>query len=322
MKKHTLTAYRKLIRLFGFFGLLSVFLFPSCEDLQADESEEKSLSSSKTYTVSFKVADAAEDSSSELQRNIYPNKIIVGGLSFLLQGEPIMPPEGYELPDADSETPVDWTGWKKDESRTMDGDTKLLNGIQYPTKEELDKASFNLDSGAWKFLLKAYEGEYSPRALRLTAVSYVREITAGNNVITFNMTLAEDIPDEYKYGSIKLVLNCYLGENTCSVVGNEKDNDKGITVSLTKYKDKNSETIDETFNYASIVKTITVGEKTNDASGKAYTPVTYETENTIPKGEYSIFVKIPLVYGKASEDNPKQTFATFKDTEVVVDTGS
>ena len=103
MRKHTLTAYRKLIRLFGLFGLLSVFLFPSCEDLQADESEEKSLSSSKTYTVSFKVADAAEDSSSELQRNIYPNKIIVGGLSFLLQGKPIMPPKGYVLPDANSE---------------------------------------------------------------------------------------------------------------------------------------------------------------------------------------------------------------------------
>lgn len=338
MRKHTLTAYRKLIRLFGLFGLLSVFLFPSCEDLQADESEEKSLSSSKTYTVSFKVADAAEDSSSELQRNIYPSKIIVGGLSFLLQGEPIMPPEGYELPAADSETPVDWTGWTKDESRTMDGDTKLLNGIQYPTKEELDKASFNLDSGAWKFLLKAYsndayratdgngaytyKGEYSAGDLRLTAVSYVREITAGNNVITFNMTLADDIPDEYKYGSIKLVLNCYLGDNTCSVVGNEKDSDKGITVSLTKYKDKNSETIDDTFNYANIVKTITVGEPTNDASGKVYTPVTYETENTIPKGEYSIFVKIPLVYGKDSGGNPKQTFATFKDTEVVVETGS
>lgn len=341
MRKHTLTAYRKLIRLFGLFGLLSVFLFPSCEDLQADESEEKSLSSSKTYTVSFKVADAAEDSSSELQRNIYPSKIIVGGLSFLLQGEPIMPPEGYELPAADSETPVDWTGWTKDESRTMDGDTKLLNGIQYPTKDELDKASFNLDSGAWKFLLKAYsndayratengaytyEGEYSDGDLRLTAVSYVREITAGNNVITFNMKLADDIPAAYKYGSIKLVLNCYLGENTCSVVGNENASenasDKGITVSLTKYKDKNSETIDDTFDYASIVKTITVGATTNDALGKAYTPVTYETENTIPKGEYSIFVKIPLVYGKDSGGNPKQTFATFKDTEVVVETGS
>lgn len=338
MRKHTLTAYRKLIRLFGFFGLLSVFLFPSCEDLQADESEEKSLSSSKTYTVSFKVADAAEDSSSELQRNIYPSKIIVGGLSFLLQGEPIMPPEGYVLPAADSEEPIDWTGWTKDKSRTMDGDTKLLNGIQYPTKEELDKASFNLDSGAWKFLLKAYsndayrdtdgngaytyEGEYSAGDLRLTAVSYVREITAGNNVITFNMKLADDIPDEYKYGSIKLVLNCYLGDNTCSVVGNENASDKGITVSLTKYKDKNSETIDGTFDYANIVKTITVGETTNDASGKAYTPVTYETENTIPKGEYSIFVKIPLVYGEDSEGNPKQTFATFKDTEVVVETGS
>ena len=338
MKKHTLTAYRKLIRLFGFFGLLSVFLFPSCEDLQADESEEKSLSSSKTYTVSFKVADAAEDSSSELQRNIYPSKIIVGGLSFLLQGEPIMPPEDYELPAADSEEPIDWTGWKKDANRTMDGDTKLLDGIQYPTKDELDKASFNLDSGAWKFLLKAYsndayrakdgngayiyEGEYSAGDLRLTAVSYVREITAGNNVITFNMTLADDIPDEYKYGSIKLVLNCYLGDNTCSVVGNENASDKGITVSLTKYKDKNSETIDEKFEYASIEKTITVGEPTNDASGKTYTPVTYETENTIPKGEYSIFVKIPLVYGKDSEGKPKQTFATFKDTEVVVETGS
>ena len=322
MRKHTLTAYRKLIRLFGLLGLLSVFLFSSCEDLQADESEEKSLSSSKTYTVSFKVADAAEDSSSDQQRNIYPSKIIVGGLSFLLQGEPIMPPEGYDGLSEEKKKELGWNGWTKDESRTMDGDTKLLNGIQYPTKEELDKASFNLDSGAWKFLLKAYEGEYSAGALRLTAVSYVREITAGNNVITFNMKLADDIPDEYKYGSIKLVLNCYLGENTCSVVGNKNASDKGITVSLTKYKEKSTETIDENFDYASIVKTITVGETTNDASGKTYTPVSYETENTIPKGEYSIFVKIPLVYGEDSEGNPKQTFATFKDTEVVVETGS
>ncbi len=334
MKKHTMNAYRKLIGLIWLLGFFSVFLFTSCEDIQADASEEKTLSPSQAYTVFFSIADVAEDSSVGSGRNIYPKNIIVKDLSFLLQGEPIKPLEDYELPAENSETPIDWSQWEKDDTRTMDGDRKLLDGIQYPTKEKLDNASFNLDAGAWKFVLKAYyndkyrvkneNGEYPNdpyelKDLRLTAVSYVEKISAGNNVITFNMKLAEEnteLPDEYRRGSIKIILNCYLGADTCSHIGED------VVVSLTKYKDESTMDIDDTFSYGSIEKTIKVGASINDSSGKPYTPVTYETANTVPEGDYSIFIKIPLVYREDSQGNKKQTFATFRDTQVKVAPGS
>ncbi|MBQ7539241.1 MAG: hypothetical protein IJT42_09775 [Treponema sp.] len=340
MKRNTFFEYKRIIRLFGIFGLFSTLLFTSCDGIQTDEIDENTESSSLNYTVSFALANLVGESSEEVERTIYPDQINVDGLSFWLKGTPV------KKTGTDDEGEPIWVEESGDNKRSTDDASKeLLTGIKYPVKEELDKASFNLDAGAWQFELKAYDnveyrkkenGEYTyPKEeayeeeyLRFESITIVPEIKVGKNTIKFNMKLAEGIPSAFKKGSIDIILDCYLGKNTCSEISKVTASLIGISdPSFNATDDCNGETFTET-TYVFDNKTDTEEETcvnnftfTNnlakDADNEEYRRITYKT-NKIPKGIYDLSFDITLKYG----DEESNVTVTTYTSVVYVETGS
>ena len=339
MKRNTFFEYKRIIRLFGIFGLFSTLLFTSCDGIQTDEIDENTESSSLNYTVSFALANLVGESSEEVERTIYPDQINVDGLSFWLKGTPV------KKTGTDDEGEPIWDEESGDNKRSTDDASKdLLTGIKYPVKEELDKASFNLDAGAWQFELKAYDnveyrkkenGEYTypkeeayeEKYLRFESITIVPEIKVGKNTIKFNMKLAEEIPSAFKKGSIDIILDCYLGKKTCSEISkvtasligisdpsfNATDDCNGETFTETTYVFDNKPDTEET-----CVNNFTfTNDLAKDADNEEYRRITYKT-NKIPKGIYDLSFDITLKYG----DEESNVTVTPYTSVVYVETGS
>ncbi len=284
----TVRTYTGKTLLRGVFSLSLLLLggaFFSCSNLLDKLSETETAASSERGVVTFSIANAADTSA---ERSVLPTSVDTSTLSFILSAT-VPTDSGFTEP------------------------SDLIEGIQYASITELQKASFNLDAGEWTFNLKAYKnpdvyqaidtdeesstyrkytytGDYSSDYLVLTGSATVT-VGAGSNAVVFEMEAAES-----GTGSVSVAITCDLGKGTCSTISNATG---------TLYATDGSSLGDD----------FTQGETTYDASANT---ITY-THSSLAKGEYLLTLAITLSYGSGDAAG---TTTSYYSTSVTVEPGT
>lgn len=261
----------------------AALLFASCDNISLIDSSEEDEKIDGKCIVTFGIAENID--SRAVTGTVLPTSVDTSTLSYKLQAAL---PEDTELPA--NALPED-----------------LGEGKDYASYEDLQAASFNLDSGKWIFYLFAYKsGE-----LVLTGEETVN-IKAGANPVVFNMVASES-----GTGSVKVILNCYLGSETCSEI-------TGVTATFLR---PNGTALAEGTLTQQTPRFTTAddsGIEYTDSSGKAYTLVEYEN-TAVPKGSYLLKFEITLQYETIATDGKTTIYNTttsYYTVGVTVEPGS